>query len=115
LDEPGASAFARLQLVGYRGKTLILERQVVDSNGDVLPGTARDFKITPQADKVAHRWWDWTPLRAGTGSYAMVIKILDEDGLVAIACGQSEVFPGLAGHQRAASATGTFPQLCEDQ
>ena len=115
LDEPGASAFARVQLVGYRGKTLVFERQVVDSNGNVLPGTARDFKVTPQADKVTHRWWDWTPLKEGTGSYAMVIKVLDEDGLMAIACGQSDVFPGLAGPQPGGSATASFPHLCEGQ
>jgi hypothetical protein len=93
----GASAFARVQVVGYRGKTLTFERQIVDATtGDVV-GQARDFKVTPTAVKVTHRWWDWTPLRPGTGSYVMVIKVLDERGISAIACGQSELFSGLAG------------------
>jgi hypothetical protein len=104
----GASAFARVQLVGYRGKTLTFERQIVDAKtGDVV-GQARDFTVTPTAEKVTHRWWDWAPLRPGTGSYVMVIKILDERRLTAIACGQSDAFGGLAGILAA-----TPPRLCE--
>jgi len=93
----GASAFARVQLVGYRGRTLTLERQVVDARtGDVI-GVARDFRVTPPADNVTHRWWDWTPLRPGRGSYIMVIKVLDDRQQAAIACGQTPAFGGLGG------------------
>lgn len=112
LAVPGASAFARVLLEGYRGKTLTFERQVVDSHGDVLPGTARDFKVTPPADKVTHRWWDWTPLPPGTGSYAMVIKVLDADGTSAIACAESDVFGGLDGSPADAAKP---PRLCEGE
>ena len=77
LKVPGASAFARVQIVGYRGKKLTLARQLVDARtGDVV-GQARDFQVTPPAEKVTHRWWDWVPLRPGRGSYVIVIKVLD--------------------------------------
>lgn len=93
----GASAFARVEIVGYRDKTLTLERQLVDARtGDVV-GQARDFRVTPPADRVVHRWWDWVPLRQGRGNYVMVIKLLDEREEAAIACGQSPPFGGLGG------------------
>jgi hypothetical protein len=104
----GASAFARVEIVGYRGKTLTLERQLVDAEtGDVV-GQARDFTVTPPATRVTHRWWDWVPLRPGRGTYVMVIKLLDERGEAAIACGQSPSFGGLGGF-----APAKPPQLCE--
>jgi hypothetical protein len=106
----GASAFARVQIVGYRGKQLTLARQLVDARtGDVV-GQARDFLVTPPADKVSHRWWDWVPLRRGRGSYVIVIKLLDEQQASAIACGQTEPFPGLGGSLDAAP-----PKICEGQ
>jgi hypothetical protein len=109
LREVGASAFARVQIVGYRGKKLTFERQLVDARtGDVV-GQARDFAVTPTADKVTHRWWDWVPLRPGPGSYLMVIKVLDERQSSAIACGQSPLFGGLDGLVSPAKP----PQLCE--
>lgn len=104
----GASVFARLKIVGYRGKKLTIERQVVNAaTGDVV-GQARDFLVTPGADSVSNRWWDWTPLLPGRGAYIMVIKLLDERQTSAIACGQSRLFGGLAGALKA-----TPPQLCE--
>jgi hypothetical protein len=113
LAVPGASAFARVQLVGYRGKTLTFERQVVNAiTGDVI-GQARDFEVTPPVNKVTHRWWDWTPLLPGIGSYVMVIKVLDENGKSAIACGESDVFGGLAGSPPAGTVPAKPPQLCE--
>jgi hypothetical protein len=106
----GASAFARVQIVGYRGKTLTLARQLIDaSTGDVI-GQARDFLVEPPVDNVAHRWWDWVPLRSGRGSYVMVIKLLDEKQSTAIACGQTEPFGGLEG-----SVPATPPKVCEGQ
>jgi hypothetical protein len=106
----GASAFARVQIVGYRNKTLTLARQLVDARtGDVV-GHARDFLVNPPADKVTHRWWDWVPLKRGRGSYVMVIKLLDDQQGVAIACGQTRPFGGLAG-----SVAATAPAICEGQ
>jgi hypothetical protein len=108
LAQVGASAFARVQIVGYRGKKLTIERQLVDARtGDVV-GQVRDFAVTPPADKVTHRWWDWVPLRPGRGSYFMVIKVLDEHQATAIACGQTKTFGGLGGVVPA-----TPPQICE--
>jgi hypothetical protein len=108
----GASVFARVEIVGYRGKTLTLERQIVNATtGDVVDGRTRDFKVTPPAEKVTHRWWDWAALRAGSGSYVMVLKVIDERGLSAIACGESELFYGLAGPATASSTA--LPKLCE--
>jgi hypothetical protein len=110
LAEVGASAFARVSIVGYRGKQLTLERQLVDArNGDVV-AQARDFAVRPPAEKVTHRWWDWTPLRTGRGSYVMVIKLLDESQKQAIACGQTPVFGGRGGRLPARP-----PHLCEGQ
>jgi hypothetical protein len=104
----GASAFARVEIVGYRGKTLTLARQLVDTRtGDVI-GQARDFQVTPPANRVVHRWWDWVPLRPGRGSYVMVIKLLDERQEAAIACGQSPPFGGLGGR-----AVGRPIHVCE--
>lgn len=106
----GASVFARVEIVGYRGDTLTLERQLVDARtGDVV-GEARDFRVKPSADSISHRWWDWAPLRKGRGSYVMVIKLLDERQAAAIACGQSGAFGGLDG-----SLPAKPPQLCERQ
>jgi hypothetical protein len=105
----GASAFARVQLVGYRGKTLTFERQLVDATTQNVVGEARDFAVTPTADRVTHRWWDWTPLPPGGDSYVMVIKVLDEDKKSAIACEQSGVFGGLS----ASTLSATAPHLCE--
>lgn len=106
----GASAFARVQIVGYRGKKLTLARQLVDARtGDVV-GQARDFQVTPPAERVTHRWWDWVPLRPGRGSYVMAIKVLDEEQASAIACGQTELFGGFAGLVDAMP-----PQICEGQ
>lgn len=110
LAELGASAFARVQIVGYRGRPLTLERQLVDARtGDVI-GEARDFQVTPPAESVTHRWWDWTPLRKGAGSYIMVIKVLDDKQQAAIACGQSPPFGGAGG-----SLPATKLHLCEGQ
>jgi hypothetical protein len=108
LAELGASAFARVEIVGYRGKELTLERQLVDARTGNVVGQARDFAVTPPANKVTHRWWDWVPLRPGRGSYLMVIKLLDERQTTAIACGQTRPFGGLAG-----LAPAEPPQLCE--
>ena len=104
----GASLFARVQIVGYRGTKLTLERQIVDATTGNVVGVARDFAARPTATSVTHRWFDWTPLRPGAGSYVMVIKVLDEAGTSAIACGESPVFGGLGGIGRA-----TPPRLCE--
>ncbi|HET6172380.1 MAG TPA: hypothetical protein VFD90_07240 [Gaiellales bacterium] len=109
---PGASAFVNVRLVGYRGKTLTFERQVVDSNGDVLPGTARDFKVTPPLQDVTHPWFDWIPLPPGTGSYAMVIKVMDVDGKSAITCAESDAFGGLAGFPPGGADAAKPPKLC---
>ena len=104
----GTAAFARVQLVGYKGKTLTFERELVDArSGDVI-GQARDFKVTPTVDDVTHRWWDWTPLRHGRGSYIMVLKVLDEDEASAITCGQTPTFGGAAG-----TLPGRQLHLCE--
>jgi hypothetical protein len=97
LDVVGASAFARVRIVGYRGKKLTLERQVINARtGDVI-GVARDFLVEPLANSVTHRWWDWTPLRHGRGGYIMVIKLLDEGQKAAIACRETPMFGGAAG------------------
>jgi hypothetical protein len=106
----GASAFARVQIVGYRNKKLTLARQLIDAKtGDVV-GQARDFSVTPPANSVSHRWWDWVPLRSGRGSYVMVIKVLDEHQATAIACGQTTPFGGLQG-----SVPATPPRICEGE
>jgi hypothetical protein len=108
LAEVGASAFARVEIVGYRGKALTLQRELVNAGtGDVV-GQARDFIVTPPANRVTHRWSDWVPLRPGRGAYVMVIKLLDDRQQAAIACGQSAPFGGLGGFVPAKP-----PQLCE--
>ena len=106
----GASAFARVKIVGYRNKTLTLARQVIDARSGDVVGQARNFRVTPPADSVTHRWWDWVPLRKGRGSYIMVIKLLDEQQKSAIACGQTGPFGGREG-----SLPSTPPRVCEEE
>jgi hypothetical protein len=108
LAQLGASAFARITIVGYRGKPLTMEQQVVDSRTGQVVGETRDFTVTSTADTNSHRWPYWVPLPAGRGSYVMVIKVLDENGTSAIACGQTEPFGGAAGLVRMKP-----PQVCE--
>ena len=107
LSAIGASMFARVRIVGYRGKTLILERQVIDARSGDVVGTTRDYRVTPPADHVDHRWGEWTPLRRGRGRYVMVIKLLDQERTSTIACGQSAPFGGRDG-----TAPGFTPRLC---
>jgi hypothetical protein len=106
----GASAFARVSLVGYKGKTLTFERQVVDARTGHVIDQTRDFLVTPPAYRVEHRWWDWVPLRSGRGAYVMVMKVLDEHQTTAIACAETTPFGGLAGLAQA-----TPPHVCERQ
>ncbi|HEY2371282.1 MAG TPA: hypothetical protein VGH82_01915 [Gaiellaceae bacterium] len=107
----GASTFARIQITGYRGKHLMIERQVVNARTGNVIGEARDFTVTPTADTNTHRWWDWVPLRAGRGSYLMVIKVIDPSEHAAVACGQTAAFGGLQG----LLPSTTPPQLCEGE
>ena len=80
---------------------------MVDANGNVF-GQARAFKLKPHANRVTYRWPDWVQIPDRVGSYAIVIKILDRDGISAIACGESKPFAGLAG-----KATADPPRVCE--
>jgi hypothetical protein len=108
LAQVGASAFARVTIVGYRGKPLTMKQQVVDADTGRVVAQKRDFVVTPSADSVSHRWPYWVPLRPGRGSYVMVVKVLDENGTSAIACGQTEPFGGRAGLLRLQP-----PKVCE--
>jgi hypothetical protein len=110
LAEVGASAFARVQIVGYRNRTLTLERQLIDTQTGNLVGQARDFLVEPPAEKVTHRWGDWAPLPQGKGSYLFVIKVLDDKQRAEIACGQSEPFGGAGGQ-----VDGKTIHVCEGQ
>jgi len=110
LAQLGAEAFARVQIIGYRGHKLILERQVINARTGNLVGQTRDFTVTPPADTVNHRWWDWTPLRPGKGAYITVIKVLDDQQHAAIACGQTPPFGGSDGTTHAQTL-----HLCENQ
>jgi hypothetical protein len=103
----GASVFARVEVAGFRGKTLTIERQLIDADGNVS-GQARAFKLKPSADQVTYRWPDWVQLPDRVGSFAIVIKVLDKDGISAIACGESTPFAGLAG-----KASSDPPRVCE--
>ena len=57
----------------------------------------RAVTITPPANRVASPWHDWAPLPPGKGSYVLVVKLMDERAVRAIACTQSAPFGGLAG------------------
>jgi hypothetical protein len=106
----GSSAFARVQIAGYRGRTLTLERQLIDTQTGNLVGQARDFLVTPPAEKVTHRWGDWAPLPSRRGSFIFVIKLLDDKQHAEVACGQSEPFSGTGGPLAAKTI-----HICEGQ
>jgi hypothetical protein len=112
LQEVGASAFATIKIVGYKGRTLTLVRQIVDAKTGHAVGEAADFKVTPPKDRVEHPWGDWAPLRPGRGSYMMIIKLLDgpvgQPGVTVIACGQTGQFGGRAGFTPVKAP----PQVC---
>jgi hypothetical protein len=108
LAQVGAAAYARVTIVGYKGKPLTMKQQVVDARTGRVVAQRRDFTVTPTADTVSHRWPYWVPLPRGRGSYVMVIKVLDENGTSAIACGQTNPFGGTAGLIRMKP-----PQVCE--
>ena len=105
----GASIFARIEINGYRHKSLILERQIVDATTNNVVGRTRDYAVKPPNDQVTSRWTDWTPLRPGPGSYVLVLKVYDARTHLAIACGQTDPFGGLT----AKTVTTTPPQICE--
>jgi hypothetical protein len=102
----GASAFAQIEVVGYRGVALTLERQIIDAVSGEVVGEARDFEVVLEADRNGHPWWDWEPLRPGRGSYVIVMKVLDTHGAV-LACEQSDPYGGQAGLVRAVA-----PRIC---
>jgi hypothetical protein len=106
----GASIFARIEINGYRHKSLILERQLVDATTNNVVGRTRDYAVKPPNDQVTSRWTDWTPLRPGPRSYVLVLKVYDARTHLAIACGQTDPFGGLT----AKTITPTPPQICED-
>jgi len=105
----GASIFARIEINGYRGKSLTLERQIVDARTNNVVGTTRDYDVKPPKDEVTSRWSDWIRLPAGSGSYVMVLKVYDGRTHLSLACGQTPPFGGLS----AKTPTTTAPQICE--
>ena len=105
----GASIFARIEIDGYRGKSLTLERQLVDTRTNNVVGTTRDYDVKPSKDQVTSRWSDWVRLRKGSGSYVLVLKVYDAQTHLSLACGQTDPFGGLA----ARTPTSTVPQICE--
>jgi hypothetical protein len=114
LEQVGASAFATIKIVGYKGRTLTVVRQIVNARTGHAVGEASDFKVTPPKDHVENPWGDWAPLRPGRGSYIMVIKLLDgpvgEPGVKVIACGQTGQFGGRAG----LTPVKTPPHVCQN-
>jgi hypothetical protein len=100
LQEVGASAFATIKIVGYKGRTLTLVRQIVDARTGHAVGEAADFKVTPPKDHVEHPWGDWAPLRP-----------VGQPGVTVIACGQTGQFGGRAGFTPVKAAPQVCPQL----
>jgi hypothetical protein len=97
LARRGAYVRVRVELVGYRGKSVPIQREVVDARtGDEL-GQRRTDAIVPTAGRVSGSWPDWIALRPGRGSYVVVVKLLNLGGDAALDCVQSEPFGGLAG------------------
>jgi hypothetical protein len=107
LDQQGAMATFKVTLVGYKGKSLPLQRQLVDvDSGDVI-GETRDFTLEPNSDaENGMPFWDWVPLRPGRGSYVMVFKLFADPNAPAVECKQTRVFGGLAG--RTAGSPGSL-------
>jgi hypothetical protein len=114
LQEVGASAFATMKIVGYKGRALTIVRQIVDARTGHAVGEAADITVTPPKDHVEHPWGDWARLRPGRGSYIMVIKLLDgpvgQPGVTVIACGQTGQFGGRAGF----TPVKTPPHVCQN-
>jgi hypothetical protein len=114
LQEVGASAFATMKIVGYKGRALTIVRQIVDARTGHAVGEAADITVTPPKDHVEHPWGDWARLRPGRGSYIMVIKLLDgpvgQPGVTVIVCGQTGQFGGRAGF----TPVKTPPHVCQN-
>jgi hypothetical protein len=114
LQKVGASAFATMKIVGYKGRTLNVVRQIVNARTGHAVGKAANIYVTPPKDHVEHPWGDWAQLRPGRGSYIMVIKLLDgpvgKPGVTVIACGQTGQFGGRAGF----TPVKTPPHVCQN-
>lgn len=103
----GSSISAQIQIFGFKGKHLPLEDQVIDAKTQQPVATGRPFVITPDVDKVSRPWWEWVPLPARRGSYYVEVKLFDERGIAAMACGTSDSFGGVGGFTNIAA-----PKTC---
>jgi hypothetical protein len=100
LDQRGAVASFKLTVMGYKGKELTLQRQLIDAgSGDVI-GETRDFTFQPGDALKDRPFWDWVPLRPGPGIYVMVFKLFADRDPLAVDCKQTEAF-GFAGRTAA--------------
>ena len=97
LARRGAFVQFKVELVGYLGTTIPLQRELVDARtGDEL-AQLRAVTITPPSNHVSSPWYDWVELRQGTGRYVVVVKLLDETRTRALDCLQTPPFGGLGG------------------
>jgi hypothetical protein len=99
----GSSISAQIQIFGYRGKHLPLEYQVLDAKTQQPVATGRPFLMTPDVDRVSRPWWEWVPRPARRGSYYVEVKLFDEHGVAALACGTSNSFGGTGGFTNVAA------------
>jgi hypothetical protein len=105
----GAFAQFSVEIVGFTGKPVTLQRELVDGRtGDEI-GQIRSDTITPPGPRVRSPWRDWVALRPGTGSYVLVFKLVDAPRSLTLDCIQSEPFGGLDG-----LAPGRPLRLCAD-
>ena len=87
----GASIFARIEINGYRGKSLTLERQIVDTKTNNVVGTTRDYDVKPPKDQVTRRWSSSSPLRKGSGSGMLIPEVSDARTRLSLACAAARV------------------------
>ncbi len=96
LAQRGAYVAFDVKLEGFRGKTLTLQRELVDLRTGDQVGELRPFTFKPVENDDGRTWEDFVPLRAGKGRYVLVFKLLDEGGASALDCIQTRPFGGLA-------------------
>jgi hypothetical protein len=96
LARRGVYLRVRVELVGFRGRSVPIERELVDARTGNELGQRRSDAIVPTAERVTGSWPDWVALRPGGGSYVVVVKLLNLRGDAAIDCVQSEPFGGPA-------------------
>jgi hypothetical protein len=96
LDRRGAFVLFSVALKGFKGKTLTLKQELIDTATGEQLSEERAIAITPPQNEITRDWHYWVALPARRGSFAIVIQILADGEDAALATLETNPFPGLS-------------------